>query len=197
MTEPFKIHKPDNTPCEHEQAGGPSCVNEKHYRAPTYDDWMEHTRTCEFAAELFKKTGIDQTGHDFRCTGCAVSGRKKAEARADLLRAALDHTLSHALKFSVSMRDHEVVKRALAAEPEGLTELEAARAAVRGVGKLRQQLASTETSRKLLFDVLIALAPHVAAHARNPLVSPDGRADLLRIEPLMLDALQRQPKDPL
>lgn len=36
----FKIHVSDNTPCHFDQAGGPACVNDAHYRPPTYDDWM-------------------------------------------------------------------------------------------------------------------------------------------------------------
>lgn len=38
----FKIHKEDGTPCYHDQASGPSCVNDNHYRPPTYDDWMDN-----------------------------------------------------------------------------------------------------------------------------------------------------------
>lgn len=40
----FKIHVADGSPCHHEQAGGPNCVNDAHYRPPTYDDWMKPQR---------------------------------------------------------------------------------------------------------------------------------------------------------
>jgi hypothetical protein len=39
----FKIHATDGTPCFSDQASGPSCGNDAHYRPPTYDDWMGHS----------------------------------------------------------------------------------------------------------------------------------------------------------
>lgn len=37
----FKIHG-DFTDCSYDQASGPACSNDAHYRAPTYDDWRKH-----------------------------------------------------------------------------------------------------------------------------------------------------------
>lgn len=42
---PFKIHRfdVDQSTCFHDQASGPRCANDAHYRLPTYDDWMGHS----------------------------------------------------------------------------------------------------------------------------------------------------------
>jgi hypothetical protein len=69
-------------------------------------------------------------------------------------------------------------------------EVEAARAAVRGVTKIRLMLESTEKQRKRLGQVLLQLAPLVAALGRAPNVSPENRKELLLVEPVMLEVLQ-------
>lgn len=41
----FKIHTPDAdlSECFYDQASGPQCASDAHYRLPTYDDWMGHS----------------------------------------------------------------------------------------------------------------------------------------------------------
>lgn len=116
--------------------------------------------------------------HDFDSCDCH-DGERGTKRSLDWLADELD-TLALKLK-----------------SPPPTTEVEAARAAVKGVGKLRQMLESTEFSRKSLEKVLLDLAPFVAALSRAPNVSPDARKALLAIEPEMLRVLGSQPKEPL